>query len=251
MSAPSGWYDDGSGRQRWWDGTQWTEHYAAVGGAAAPQQAMPFAQPAPAAQPEPARSVSVLGIVGLGLAVLGTILVLIPVIVVFVVGSVLLLAALIVSIIALFRKGTQKWPGIAGIVLAVIGGIAGAVVFTITLFVTFVGSAIEHLPTDPPPSSLGSEPSGEPTDPTTASRPSPEEIADGYVEGLAGEAGLEEFTTPEAAECIGEYFYDSDVSDELLQKVAAGEVITEESAGDELELLESTLQDAANECVSF
>lgn len=25
--APEGWYDDGSGRQRWWDGSQWT-HYA-------------------------------------------------------------------------------------------------------------------------------------------------------------------------------------------------------------------------------
>ena len=28
MSAPAGWYDDGSGRQRWWDGEQWTDHYA-------------------------------------------------------------------------------------------------------------------------------------------------------------------------------------------------------------------------------
>ena len=28
MSAAPGWYDDGSGRQRWWDGQQWTEHYA-------------------------------------------------------------------------------------------------------------------------------------------------------------------------------------------------------------------------------
>ena len=28
MTTPAGWYDDGSGRQRWWDGQQWTEHFA-------------------------------------------------------------------------------------------------------------------------------------------------------------------------------------------------------------------------------
>lgn len=27
-NAAAGWYDDGSGRQRWWDGIQWTEHFA-------------------------------------------------------------------------------------------------------------------------------------------------------------------------------------------------------------------------------
>lgn len=25
-STPAGWYDDGSGRQRWWDGQRWTDH---------------------------------------------------------------------------------------------------------------------------------------------------------------------------------------------------------------------------------
>lgn len=27
MSTPAGWYDDGQGRQRWWDGTRWTDEY--------------------------------------------------------------------------------------------------------------------------------------------------------------------------------------------------------------------------------
>lgn len=33
MSVPAGWYDDGSGRQRWWDGQQWTDHFAPAAGA--------------------------------------------------------------------------------------------------------------------------------------------------------------------------------------------------------------------------
>ncbi|WP_194398827.1 DUF2510 domain-containing protein [Microbacterium ureisolvens] len=28
MTTPPGWYDDGHGALRWWDGTQWTEHVA-------------------------------------------------------------------------------------------------------------------------------------------------------------------------------------------------------------------------------
>src|SRR5262245_51915403 len=28
MTTPPGWFDDGGGRQRWWDGIQWTDHYA-------------------------------------------------------------------------------------------------------------------------------------------------------------------------------------------------------------------------------
>jgi hypothetical protein len=30
VSTPAGWYDDGSGRPRWWDGQQWTEHFQAA-----------------------------------------------------------------------------------------------------------------------------------------------------------------------------------------------------------------------------
>jgi len=26
-AAEAGWYDDGTGRQRWWDGSRWTQHY--------------------------------------------------------------------------------------------------------------------------------------------------------------------------------------------------------------------------------
>jgi len=30
MTTPAGWYDDGSGRRRWWDGGRWTEHFEAA-----------------------------------------------------------------------------------------------------------------------------------------------------------------------------------------------------------------------------
>ncbi len=46
MTTPAGWYDDGSGRQRYWDGTQWTEHFAP---AAPPPPTAPAAPPPPTA----------------------------------------------------------------------------------------------------------------------------------------------------------------------------------------------------------
>lgn len=48
--TPAGWYDDGHGRLRWWDGSRWTEHTAPLtpGPSAQPRQ-----QPAPAARPTP------------------------------------------------------------------------------------------------------------------------------------------------------------------------------------------------------
>lgn len=39
MTAPAGWYDDGSGNQRWWDGIQWTAHIVTGPPPAAERQA--------------------------------------------------------------------------------------------------------------------------------------------------------------------------------------------------------------------
>lgn len=40
-NTPAGWYDDGAGRQRWWDGARWTERYAP---ATSPAQAVAVQQ---------------------------------------------------------------------------------------------------------------------------------------------------------------------------------------------------------------
>lgn len=38
MTIPAGWYDDGSGRRRWWDGSGWTQHTLAAPAPAAAQE---------------------------------------------------------------------------------------------------------------------------------------------------------------------------------------------------------------------
>jgi len=52
VSIPAGWYDDGSGAQRWWDGQGWTERLAdappseATSASVAPGQPVPSQAPA-------------------------------------------------------------------------------------------------------------------------------------------------------------------------------------------------------------
>ena len=44
QSAAAGWYNDGSGRNRWWNGREWTSHYA---------DQLPQNRPAQAPAPQP------------------------------------------------------------------------------------------------------------------------------------------------------------------------------------------------------
>lgn len=41
----AGWYDDGQGRQRWWDGVQWTDHLAPAAVTPAVQAQPAYFQP--------------------------------------------------------------------------------------------------------------------------------------------------------------------------------------------------------------
>lgn len=106
-----------------------------------------------AAEPRP---MSVLGLVGLGLAVLGTILVCFLLTAVF--GWILLFAGLVVSIVSLFLKG-KKWPGITGIGVSVLGGIVGGIMaivfFTFGLAQIAIDTAESYSP--PPVPSIGTD----------------------------------------------------------------------------------------------
>ena len=156
---PPGWYDDGSGRQRYWDGTQWTEHLAPLApptdqAATVPYETAPYggsagagttadAGTAPGAVPPagattmmpgaPSRppgrgTANVLGIVALVVAAVGFVFACIPF--VQVVGLVLLPIAFVLGIVALFLEG-RKWPAITGLIVAVLGAITGTVVFAV------------------------------------------------------------------------------------------------------------------------
>ncbi|WP_245958740.1 DUF2510 domain-containing protein [Microbacterium bovistercoris] len=170
MSIPAGWYDDGSGRQRWWDGAQWTAHFAPVDAAPVPAFEPPYIADAgagdqwslsgtdPAASgyagtpqtvtytaapvgPAPRRP-SVPGWIGFGLSIAGLALACIPPVVG--VGLLVLLAAIVLSIVALVRPGA-RWPGITGLIVSGIGVMIAFVV----LFVTFVSGSFDRFDEDP------------------------------------------------------------------------------------------------------
>jgi hypothetical protein len=178
----------------------------------------PAAAPYGQVAPEGPKKVSVLGLVGLGLGVLGTILVFIPVI--GFIGFVLLAAGFIVSLISLFLKG-KKWPGITGLILSVVGTIIGIVVsiFLFAAFVSGVSSEIDNLPSSSP-SVEATEP-GETDDGTTGSgRPTVEEVTVGITEIL--QAVETEALTPEQITCVAEEFVASDIPDDTLRVIASG-----------------------------
>ncbi|MFC5788795.1 DUF2510 domain-containing protein [Agromyces tardus] len=182
-NAPAGWYDDGQGAQRYWDGTQWTEHTAPLAASAAaaaepvaaapvapvaPTAAMPYAAVSPGGSvPPPPAKTNVLGIVALAVAGVGFILAVIPF--TFFVGAVLLPIALILAIIALFLPG-RKWPAITALILAIVGGIVGTIVFVVVIVAGPVQQALEDEgiigstseATEPPAASESEEATPEP-----------------------------------------------------------------------------------------
>lgn len=123
----------------------------------------------PAAAPAAPTRPSVLGLVGLGLAALGTLLACIPLSWIALIGWLMLIAGFITSVISLFLAG-KKWPGITGLIVSIVGGIVAAIltiVFGIFATIATVSEEIRDLPTAPPSSESVPSPTTEPEDDTT------------------------------------------------------------------------------------
>lgn len=213
-----------------------------AGGGGYPGGAQPYGAPAFGAEQPASVKPPILGFVGLGLAVVGTILACIPPVLTGI-GFFLLFAAFVVSLIAIFMK-TKKWPAIVGLSLSVIGGIVGGAVL-VFYFVSFANSMAEEFPSDFPSSLTSEEPSDEADGGTGEGRPSPDAIAAGFLEVMHS-IEITDFDDPAASACIGEYFYDSDLSDDALQTIAGGEDVY----GSEASAVEEVTRNAIMECAT-
>lgn len=228
MNTQPGWYDDGSGRQRWWDGQQWTEHFEQI-------QTVTVDSTIP--------SKPILGYIGLGLALLGTIFACTLNPVLFLIGFILLFAGFVVSIIGLFKKNTAKWTSIVGMILSFIGAGIGIFVLMIGLAVSTLSDG--EIPTSPDAPSV-TEPgdvnaSPEETDSSNTDRPSPDVIATEFQK-LAAAGGVDNYEElPSFYPCIGEELYNSTVSDETLWTIIQGGDPPESEYDDTAEILQNAI----------
>lgn len=245
MSTPAGWYDDGSGRQRWWDGQQWTENFApetpvpqvpqvpqAPAASAVPPYAAAGAHTtpigggypaaaggyAPAPMSPPASGPSIVGWIALGTAVLGFITACIPLI--LGVGWFLLFAAFVLSIIAFFLRG-KKWAPIVAISLSVVGAIVGGIIAFVIFTAAFV-SAVDDYSSPAPAPSTSADADDDSDAGATGARPGADEVAEGLraIVGAQGATGYED----ETITCLAQEMVDNpEMSDETLSAIASGE----------------------------
>lgn len=158
-NAPAGWYDDGSGRQRWWDGQQWGSFADEAYAPAPTTTTAPEAYAGASAVAAPPKKLNVLALISAIVAAIGFIFACIPG--ALIVGWILLPIAFVVSIVSLFLKGDKKWLGIVGLVLSIVGTIIGVIVFFAVL-ATSVDEAFGSGDTTVTQPGASEEPSDEP-----------------------------------------------------------------------------------------
>ncbi|GAA1814393.1 DUF2510 domain-containing protein [Agromyces neolithicus] len=216
--APAGWYEDGSGARRYWNGDAWTQYVAPepvteplpqVGPDTSVTAVLPVGDENPtirfvwgsqgADAPAPgydARPTAVLaehpftepsnpapnavGLIAVPLAVLGLGLAFIPAASGF--AWILVTVAFVLALIGLFRRG-PKWPAITALVVSIIAAVVGIVMF-VGFLIGSVGDvideAIPEVPIFPQPSDdPGADPAPEPEQPVPPGAPVEGELAFG------------------------------------------------------------------------
>lgn len=120
-SAPAGWYaaPHAGGQHRYWDGRQWLD--------AAP----PPPLPSPPVIANARAGANPVGTLSLVAAIIGTIFACWPG--AFIIGWILLPAAFILGIVGVALPDKVRGPALAGLVISIVGTIAGFVVFFSTL----------------------------------------------------------------------------------------------------------------------
>lgn len=115
-ATPAGWYDDGSGHQRWWDGIAWTEHLA-------PDPTAPQVSPSKPKWFKPTRSTWIIGGVVAFVILMATISIGIPGLLIFIGLSGFFTAGYVVL------TGRRSWASIPTRKTATIALVASMVVF--------------------------------------------------------------------------------------------------------------------------
>ena len=174
--APAGWYEDGTGSLRYWDGGAWTEHTSprlddapvaasewtvpgtpapaerAAATASEPAGVLTPDTPAPAAQavttatadasPSNPRRPNALSITALVTAVIGFVFLYVPVL--SIVGSVLVTGALVLAIISFALRGVE-WSAIAAMAVSIIGIVLTIVSVILVATMTTVPETLNEL----------------------------------------------------------------------------------------------------------
>lgn len=183
MSIPAGWYDDGQGRQRWWDGTQWTDSYQAATQPSVPTPTSAAPYPAAAAfstQPEgspPPGSTpkNFWGVLALIAGIVGILLAFVMF------GGVVGIAGIIFGFVGLaaVKNGmaTNKGMNLWGIILSAV-----SILLSIIFFIVYIGIGA-WLASDDTPSPGVSAPTTAPTTeaPETTTSGNEFPVGDGYT----------------------------------------------------------------------
>jgi len=123
------------------------------GGSFYPNQPENWYYPTPPGGPQDQER-NIIGIIALAVAILGFICACIPLL--FIVGWVLLAAAIVLSIIGLAQSGKTKGTSIAALITAIVGCIVGVIVFTVVQLNAFADLFSKE--GDTPPSEQSSAP---------------------------------------------------------------------------------------------